>query len=87
MFHQKGGGGGIPLALSQLKLQYSSLLRKYTKINFPLGKFAGMFYWEKVGQDLLLTRILANMAVGERGRLSRAGRGSEEKMVCAWSGC
>ena len=31
---------------------------KYAKLNYPLGKFVGIFYWEKVGQDLLLEKAL-----------------------------
>lgn len=31
---------------------------KYAKINYSLGKFVGnFFYWEKVGQDLLLVNL------------------------------
>lgn len=26
--------------------------KKYAKINYPLAEFAGIFYWEKVGQGL-----------------------------------
>ena len=31
---------------------------KCAKLNYPLGKFVGIFYWEKVGQDLLLKKAL-----------------------------
>lgn len=81
----------IRLALSKLKLQYSLQLKKYTKVNYPLGKSAGIFYGEKVGQDLRVASLCGRNSCqyghrGAREPLSWAGRGSEERMVCVRSG-
>lgn len=87
----RGEGERIRLALSKLKLQYSLQIKKYSKVNYPLGNSAGIFYGEKVGQDLLLASLCGRNSCqyghrGVREPLSWAGRGSEERMVCARSG-
>lgn len=69
-----------------------SEILKYANINYPLGKFVGIFYWGKVGQDLLLEKLCGRNSCQygdwwERKPFSWAGRGSEEKIVCMRSGC
>lgn len=81
----------INMILSKLKFQCFLKLKKYTKMNSPLEKFVGDFYWGKVGQDLLLVRLRDRNSCQygdrqERKPFSWAGRGSEERMVCTRSG-
>ena len=65
---------------------------KYAKLNYPLGKFVGIFYWEKVGQDLLLEKALWQeflpiWRLVRNEAFSLAGRRSEERVVCSQYGC
>lgn len=65
---------------------------KYAKLNYPLGKFVGIFYWEKVGQDLLLEKALWQeflpiWRLVRNEAFSLAGRLSEERVVCSKYGC
>lgn len=65
---------------------------KYAKLNYPLGKFVGVFYWEKVGQDLLLEKALWQeflpiWRLVRNEAFSLAGSRSEERVVCSKCGC